>query len=391
MKIIHLNTTDLIGGAAKFAYNLSKIQQRDQHKVVYLVGLKTSKDDIVNIINILFHTIVKIPLLGKYLSKFKLLENFSKLPNKVIKESDVIHLHNLHGNYFNLNDLNSLKNYKGKIIMTLHDMWLFTANEPHTESLYWYSSDTSNLNEDYKKIINDKMKIFDNLDITFVLPSKWLNAQFERSLFSNRKHTIINNGIDFKNFYREDKKVARERLNLPLDKKIILFQAQGGKNNIWKGGDVWNEVVSSLSNEFEDILFVELGRTKSNTWINNNYLAASYTEDINTIRDYFNSSDILCFPSKFENYSITLLEAMTCGLPIVSFDVGGNGEIVSNNINGFLVKKGDSKEFVLKCKELLFDEELLSKFSMNNMQKAEGNFSMIDKAEEYYKLYKNDC
>jgi glycosyltransferase involved in cell wall biosynthesis len=390
MKIIHLNTTDLIGGAAKFAYNLSKIQRNSGDDATFFVGLKTSKDEKVNIINPVFHTIVKIPFLGKYLSKMKFLKNFGRLSKRILRKSDVIHLHNLHGNYFDFKSLNILRGYKGKIIITLHDMWLFTANEPHTNSSYWQYSDISNLNEEKKVIIDEKINILNQLDITYVLPSKWLNTQFEKSLLGKKKHTIINNGIDLKNFYNEDKKIVRKRLNLPLDKKIILFQAQGGKKNIWKGGGTWEKVVSDIGEEIENVVFIELGRTKSDIWVNDKYLAVAYTEDISVIRDYFNSADILCFPSKFENYSITLLEAMACGLPIVAFDVGGNSEIVSNNSNGFLVKKGDDDEFVALCKKLLLEDELLFKFSQNNIQKAIQDFSMVEKANDYYKLYEED-
>ena len=387
MKVVHVNTTDLIGGAAKLAYRMHKEMLGQGIDSTMWVGLKTSNENEIHILNNVFNFVHKIPFIRKYLLRIKSLRKFSKLPKEVLS-ADVIHLHNLHGNYFDLNLLRQLKGFRGKIVMTLHDMWIFTANEPHTTDNYWYKENISISDISKMEILTERQSILDDLNITYVLPSKWLNDKFEKSFLGEDEHLVVNNAIDREVFFDELSTSARERLNLPLDKKIVLFQAQGGKNNKWKGGNIWEKLVEDLGKERSDVLFIEVGRTKEDTWESESYFSASYTEDIGKIRDYFNAANILCFPSQFENFSITLLEALSCGLPVVAFDVGGNKEIIEDQKNGYVVKKNEYKEFYRSCLKLLREDSLNKEISKRNSVRAEKFFRIQDMIDKYLSIYK---
>lgn len=76
-------------------------------------------------------------------------------------------------------------------------------------------------------------------------------------------------------------------------------------------------------------------------------------------------SSILLFPSKIDSFWLTIIEAMSFGVPVIAFDLNWAKEIINNWENGFLVKT--SKDFNEKTKELLLNEPLLKKFSDNSI------------------------
>ena len=91
--------------------------------------------------------------------------------------------------------------------------------------------------------------------------------------------------------------------------------------------------------------------------------------DYATNMHFVNHCDICVSPCLAENYSMALLEAMSIGLPVVAFDVGGNQDIVSNDC-GALVEVLDIYNLCLKTVEIIRDEELLSRMSDEAIKKA---------------------
>jgi glycogen synthase len=76
-------------------------------------------------------------------------------------------------------------------------------------------------------------------------------------------------------------------------------------------------------------------------------------------------SDILCFPSIFENMPYTVIEAMAAGLPVIASNRGGLTEIIKNNQNGLLFNPDNIDEFVACVKNIVDNHSLIESISKN--------------------------
>ena len=114
---------------------------------------------------------------------------------------------------------------------------------------------------------------------------------------------------------------------------------------------------------------------------------------INNIEEIYNEIDILVMPSLSEGLPLTLLEAMSRGIPVVATRVGQIPEVILNNKNGLLVEPKSSKEIVDALRKIVSDQELYSKLSKNAINTVQTRFNLKDRVkriEEYYNLLTND-
>ena len=89
--------------------------------------------------------------------------------------------------------------------------------------------------------------------------------------------------------------------------------------------------------------------------------------NVSNVEDYYKSSSIFVMTSRFEGLPMTLLEAKSYGLPIVSFDcLTGPSDIVDNNKNGYLIEQNNVNDMVCKINKIIEDKNLIKKFSNNS-------------------------
>jgi glycosyltransferase involved in cell wall biosynthesis len=105
--------------------------------------------------------------------------------------------------------------------------------------------------------------------------------------------------------------------------------------------------------------------------------------------EILNSADVFLIPSQSESFGLAALEAMACGLPVVSSSVGGLPELIRHNETGFIAEIGDVDRMAKYVIELLSNERKYKLFSENSRNRA---VTLFDKArvvplyEEYYKV-----
>ena len=170
--------------------------------------------------------------------------------HKIIKYAkeispDIIHLHNIHGGYFQTNLLPKLAKI-APIVWTFHDMFPITGHCAYSFECEKWKTGCGNcerldiypsIKKDRTKFLwNYKNKVYNSAKFTIVTPSLWLKKCVGQSFLKNKDIRLIYNGIDLENFTKTDKYEARKELNLPQDKKIVLFSyiKNFGKNTLFE-------------------------------------------------------------------------------------------------------------------------------------------------------------
>ena len=396
MNVLQINTADTKGGAGKVAYCLNNELVKRGHKSSLLVSRKYSRNKNVKLIRPdwdwrrrIFKKLTYY--LANDLDLFPSGQIF-KMPE--FKSADIIHCHNLHSNYFNLNTLEKISAVK-PVVWTFHDMWPLTAHCAHSfngvlKNNGFFTCPALDIyppiawhNEKYLE--GKKTKIYANSNFYIVAPSKWLAEKVSQSILKNKLLSVIYNGIDGSVFKPYNKQECRQSLNLPAGKKIILIVAKRGQLNPWKGGNWAQETIKAFKDS-PGIFFVDLGgdanfntdKVKTVSFLNNQEILAKY----------YSAADMLLYPSLADNCPLVVLEAMACGLPIVSFNTGGIPELVEHKINGYIAEYKNQKDMETSVKYLLnlppWEIEKIKQYSIN---KIKNGFTVEKMTDQYIRLY----
>ncbi|MEN4006861.1 MAG: glycosyltransferase family 4 protein [Methanobacteriaceae archaeon] len=210
------------------------------------------------------------------------------------------------------------------------------------------------------------------------------------------KIVIIPNGINIEevttNYSKEE---CRNKLKLPADKKLILFL---GSLVQYKGPDILLKALYLVKKEIPDVKLIFAGRgpmlTELRELSKKLYLDVEFLgfveEPLKPM--YFKASDIFCLPSitMSESFGIVNLEAMACGIPIVSTRLGGIPDIVEDGKSGLLVEPGDSKSLADALIYLLENDDIAKKMGDYGKRKVRDySWEKIAlKTEEIYKMLK---
>ena len=151
----------------------------------------------------------------------------------------------------------------------------------------------------------------------------------------------IPNTINTHLFRKQDKQLARRRLNLPDDKQLILFVAQSvsdprkGMHHLTAALNKLCEVNPQTKNNTEVVL---LGGKADNliTQLPLKTHCLGYLAQANDIINAYNAADIFVLPSTEDNLPNTIMEAMACGVPCVGFNIGGIPEMIDHLKSGYV-------------------------------------------------------
>lgn len=399
MNILQINTADTKGGAAKVAYSLKKELEKMGHETSMFVGRKYSNEKNIELLNNVrsFSGKVRKKLAYWLSNDIDLFSSDHILKTPEFKSADIVHCHNLHSNYFNLGTLEKISAIK-PVVWTLHDMWPITAHCAHSfdgalkendfftcPSLDIYPP-ISWHNEKYLEKI--KSRIYKNSNFHIVTPSKWLADKVGQSILKNKPLSLIYNGIDTNIFKPLLQKQCREELDLPQSKKIILVVAKKGQLNPWKGGNYSQDIIDAHK-ENNNIYFVDLGGDENKE--EGNVKIISYINDRKTLVKYYSAADVLLYPSIADNCPLVVLEAMACGLPVISFTTGGILELVEHKRNGYVAEYKNTDDLRVGIEYLLnLPPQEIEKMKQDSINKISAGFTIEKMAEQYLNLYKKE-
>ncbi len=393
--IVHINTHDVAGGAAKVAWRLAESQRQQGHGSTLLVGYKKSDSPHASAF-----AMETTPLLYEQSVRQGLLDYHHQGSHRLIhhptvQSADILHLHNLHGNYFNPFSLSVLSQYK-PVVWTLHDMQAFTGHCAYSLDCMLFQQGCPQcpypnlehaLNVDTSaQLLRDKRLIYDHSRLQIVVPSEWLRRQVQQSVLRNHPIELIYNGIDTTIFKPCDKTVARSRLGLPQDRVMVGAVANGGSfGNHWKGGQYTQAVMDRVRSRYPDCLFVSIGGSGPTNL--GNVIQLPRFENESDLVTAYSAIDIFLYTPLADNCPLVVLEAMSCGLPIVSFATGGVPELIRNGIDGWIAEYKNVSQTAAAMERLIADPAIRTGFAQNARRRIMEQFEHSKIAEQYQHIY----
>jgi glycosyltransferase involved in cell wall biosynthesis len=229
-------------------------------------------------------------------------------------------------------------------------------------------------------------------NILFVACSRWLATEAKKSgLLQGQKVVSIPNPIDLHVFHQEDKAAARQRVGLPLDKRLVLFVSQRVTNQN-KGMSYLVEACRIFNSRHPE--------TKDNTGLvilgghaeevadqfEMPVYPLGYVNDTKRIVDIYNAADLFVLPSLSENLPNTIMEAMACGVPCVGFKVGGIPEEIDHLKNGYVAEYKNAEDLARGMRWIL-DEANPQELSSHAVGKVASTYSQQRVALKYIEVY----
>lgn len=178
-----------------------------------------------------------------------------------------------------------------------------------------------------------------------VSPSVWLaNRARQSTLFAGRQVHVIPNALPIDRFSPTNKMVARRKLGLPLDKKLILFGADN-VTNLRKGGDLMIAAIRRLkeTGQAKDVHGVYFGSNALSFPIPTHGMGK--IDDEERLSLVYAATDVFASPTREDSGPMTVAEAMLSGTPVVTFDVGNGPEILVDRDTGYIAAYEDADDF----------------------------------------------
>lgn len=307
---------------------------------------------------------------------------------------DVIHLHNLHGYYINLEVLFDYLKRAGKpVVWTLHDCWSITGHCSHFDYVGCDKWETSCENcpqskeypkslfkDNSRKNYRRKRAAFCGVkDLTLVPVSKWLEGILQRSFLSDYPTEVLYNGIDLCAFSPKENDLRR-KLHLE-GKKIILGVAQNW--GIKKGLNDFKKLYKLIDKEKYVLVLIGLP-VEMQKEMPKGIICINQTNSKEELAEYYSLADVFLNLSYEETFGLVTLESLACGTPVIVYDRTAVPEIVDESC-GEIVSAGNIDELLRKV-------EIIDKPSRTEacVRKAQ-EFDYKNGYLKYIQLYKKLC
>lgn len=337
----------------------------------------------------------EIPFVWKRSSNLEMFSypesNYDITQSSGYKEADIINLHWV-ANFLDYPSF--FKENLKPVVWTLHDMNPFSGGEHYTELFTGIDENgypkrriLSDFEEqEFQKVIERKKEAIKNCrNLTIVAPSQWLANEARKSeVFKDRPVHCIPYGIDPEIFAPRDKTFSRELLNIPLDKKVILFVADS-TSILRKGFSFLKKAIQQLTKE--DVILCAIGRKNSDLERNNDIIELGVINDERLMSAAYSAADVFVIPSTMDNLPNTVIESLLCGTPAIGFPVGGVKEMIEHGKNGLLTDDISVESLVRSIRSFLYGKY---KLDVEWIRKdAVGKYSIEIQAERYLKLYES--
>lgn len=460
LRILQVSSHDIHGGAAKVAWDLFEAYREEGHDSYLAVGQKRSDHpDVFPIPNLeeqqknkwfdFWHNRMMMgwvpelkrrgvpgawrlpPFLwwlaqpGRWLDHRRGIEDFRwpgtrRLLNLAPERPDIVHCHNLHGDYFDLRFLPTLSRHV-PVLLHLHDAWLLSGLCSHSfDCERWKTGcgkcplfpshfapdvpppDATGLNWRRKRRIYRRSRFY------VTAPCGWLMDRVKQSILAAGalETRVIPYGVDLTLFRPGDKQAARRELAIPADARVVLFVANGIRNNPAKDYQTFRAAVSLLGRAKCDrpTLIIARGEESASEHAGSVTLQfVPFEKDSRQVARFFRAADVYLHSAQVDTFPLVVLEALACGTPVVATGVGGIPEQVKSmdsepeaarwptygvdEATGVLVPPRNPGQMARAVERLLRDEALRERLGGNAAREARARFDLHRQVRDYLGWY----
>ncbi|MBN8825822.1 MULTISPECIES: glycosyltransferase family 4 protein [unclassified Spirosoma] len=316
-----------------------------------------------------------------------------------IQQADVLHLHWINFGFLSLNGLQSLFNLGKPIVWTMHDQWAFTGGCHYSRGCEHFLNychrcpylKKPSENDLSHRVFSQKKTIFGKARIHFTPPSHWLTTEAQRSaLLHEFPFSVIPYAIDQTIFKPIDRAEANAHLELPTTDQPRLLFGSANVTDVRKGFRYFAEALTLLHQQHPDVTpeILIFGKGRSYLFDELPYPirhlgVLTSAEDIVAA---YNAADAMVVPSLEDNLPNTVIEAMACGTPVVGFRTGGIPEMIDHHHNGYLADVGSAQQLADGLAFVL-EHSSPEVLRQNARQSAENRFSEDVVAKQHIELY----
>ena len=336
---------------------------------------------------------------------------------------DVLHCHNLHGNYFDLRQLAPLSRTL-PVLLTLHDEWAYTGHCGGTLGCERWRTGCGSCPDltIYPAIRRDataanwiaKRDIYRESRLYVSGPSNWLVDRARDSMLAEGtvRWRVIPNGVDRSVFKPGSRLEARAQLGLPADDVILLFAADFARSSSFKDYgivlDSARRVAAALTERRISLVVLgDGGDSERSHRLDVRFVP--YERDLTRVAGYYQAADLLLHAAKAETGGLTIVEALATGLPVVATGIGGIPEVVRSltgapgawpgpgtdqgAATGVLVPPGDAVSMAAAASFVLSDEAVLHELSRNAIEDVAQRFDIdrfVQTSVDWYREIRED-
>ncbi len=333
---------------------------------------------------------------------------------QAVKDADIIHLHWINKGFVSLNGLEDLLGLGKKIVWTCHDMWPFTGGCYHPRGCDNFTRECGNCQ--YLKqpgqsdlsgqVFQTKKSVFSRAGgrLQFVTPSAWLKNQADKSGIvkdligigdagAMPEIKVIPNPIDTDYFKPRSLNLMKRPMNYPF----VLMFAAANLGNPAKGFAEFRSVCNGLVElGFNDIMALVVGENRlanSGLGLKCAVKELGFISDAKQMRDAYWQADVYVTTSHEENLPTTIMESLSCGVPVAAFAVGGIPEMISPSgvhQSGWLAEKMDVKSLIQGIASYMrMEPSKRIKMQEASRNAAVANYGSLSIAQQYLSLYSN--
>jgi glycosyltransferase involved in cell wall biosynthesis len=334
--------------------------------------------------------------------------------SEMVRDSPtILHLHNLHGGFFDLRALPELSHLT-PLVLTLHDQWVFTGHCAHSFDCERWRNGCGECPDltIYPAIPRDrtaenfalKEEVFSRTRLHLATPCTWLMDRANESLLAPamEEARVIPNGVDTTVFSPGSKAKERARLKLPRECQIVLCAGHVARSH-WTNKGLLRSTIRYLAQEGRydcALLFLGSDRNSQEEMDGIKVIHRQYERDVSRLAGYYRASDVYFHPARTDTFPTAILESLACGTPPVATDVGGIPEQVASlwasrnasisppsSATGILVDGEDATDAGKAIVFLLQNDTVRARLADNGANRAASQFSITLQAERYLDWY----
>jgi glycosyltransferase involved in cell wall biosynthesis len=296
--------------------------------------------------------------------------------------ADIVNVHWTGYGYLSIRQLGRIRT---PTVLTMHDMWAFTGGAYYDDEgpdARWRSGYTADnrladgTRFDVERWVAGRKRRNWPTPRHAITPSTWLTDLARQSdLLGDWSMHVIPNALDLELFQPGPRAAARDRLGLPKDKAIVMVMLGGRLDDPRKGFDLLREALGMIAADPRLPSGVELavvghgeapadwesGLPRTH-WL-------GYVDDATLVAAYC-AADVVMVPSRQDNLPQTATEALACGVPVVSFDIGGLPDIVLHEETGYRARPEDAADLAHGIRWVLSDDDRRARMGERARQRA---------------------